>query len=70
MEAMSKLELAETLGQLEKLGLIEPLKCPGNITRYQLTSVPVDEEENVPTRRIPARRVTGVEAASALQIIG
>jgi hypothetical protein len=69
MQAMTKLELAETLGQLEKLGLIEPLKCPGNITRYQLTSVPVEEEE-VPTRRIPAARVPAVEAASSLQITG
>jgi DNA-binding transcriptional ArsR family regulator len=65
---MSEREVAEALGTLIALGLVEAVSEDGKTVRYRLAGIPVDDEQE--TRRIPARRVQHVEAASGLQITG
>lgn len=65
---ISKTEVAQTLGELIKLGLVEAVIEEGQPTRYRLTGVPVDGEQETSPRRIPVARVNAVEALSAVEI--
>lgn len=55
---MTKVEVAQTLGELIKMGLVEAFTDEGQPTRYRLAGRPGDddeqeEEEITPVRRMP-----------------
>jgi hypothetical protein len=67
---ISKVEVAQTLGELIKMGLVEAVAEEGQPTRYRIAGRPGDDdeqEEETPVRRV--ERDGRVEAASGLQIV-
>ena len=55
---MTKVEVAQTLGELIKMGLVEAFTDQGQPTRYRLAGRPGDDEQEeefqAPVRRMPA----------------
>jgi hypothetical protein len=67
---ISKVEVAQTLGELIKMGLVEAFTEEGQPTRYRISGRPGDDdeqEEQTPVRRV--ERDDRLEAASGLQIV-